>query len=163
MIIIGIDPGFARIGYGIIQKNRSSYRVLDFGCITTSPQESFPSRLVQIEKDLRTILKKYHPDCCSIENLFFFKNSKTAFSVSAARGVLILTAKKYGISVFEYTPLQIKQAVTGYGKASKSQVMIMIKKLLLITNKIVLDDTSDALAAAMCHGNSLRNEKINLS
>ncbi len=155
MIILGIDPGFARIGYGIIKKEKSRIAVIDFGCITTEKEQSFPERLVQISNDTKKLVKKNKPDCCAIESLFFFKNSKTALAVAAARGVLTCTIKKEKVPVFEYTPLQIKQAATGYGKADKSQIMSMVKQILNIQTSIKLDDTSDALAIALCHANSL--------
>lgn len=157
MIILGIDPGFARIGYGIIKKEKNQLTVLDFGCITTRKKQSFPNRLVQINSDTRALLKKSNPDYCAIESLFFFKNSKTVLPVAAARGVLIFTIKKKGVPIFEYTPLQVKQAVTGYGKAGKVQVMSMVKHILKIKESIRLDDTSDALAVAFCHANSFKN------
>jgi len=156
MIILGIDPGFARIGYGIIKKDKSQTFPLDFGCITTRKEWSFPERLVQISTDIKKLIKKNKPDCCAIESLFFFKNSKTALTVAAARGVLICAIKQERIPLFEYTPLQIKQAVTGYGKAEKIQIMDMVKQILNIKSPIELDDTSDALAIALCHANSLK-------
>jgi crossover junction endodeoxyribonuclease RuvC len=160
MTILGIDPGFARTGYGIIEKEQNKLKVIDFGCLTTKASCDFASRLVQISDDLKILIEKFQPDHCAIEDLFFFKNLKTAIKVAAARGVLMVTPKKMGIDVFEYTPLQVKQAVTGYGKADKNQVMLMVKTLLSINQKIKLDDTSDALAVALCHSNSINYLKI---
>jgi crossover junction endodeoxyribonuclease RuvC len=152
-IVLGLDPGFARVGYGVLSKERS-FNVLDFGCITTSKNDCFPERLCQIKKDLRKIIKQYHPTVASIESLFFAKNSKTAMAVAAARGVLILTVKEAGLDVFEYTPLQIKQAVVGYGRADKNQVLKMVTTILGLQKCSMLDDASDALAASLCHFNS---------
>ncbi|MEA3273295.1 MAG: crossover junction endodeoxyribonuclease RuvC [Patescibacteria group bacterium] len=156
MIILGIDPGFARTGYGIIKKEKGKITVLDFGCIITEKDQDFPDRLVRINTDLVSLLKKSKPDSCAIEDLFFFKNSKTVLAVAAARGVLMFTVKKKHIPISEYTPLQVKQAVTGYGRADKAQIMSMVKHILKIKTSIKLDDTSDALAIALCHANSLK-------
>ena len=157
MIILGIDPGFARTGYGLIKKEKNQLIPLDFGCISTEPTEAFCDRLVQTNHDLKKLIKKYQPDQFAIEELFFFKNTKTALAVASARGALLLTARQQKLPVFEYTPLQIKQAVTGYGRAEKTQVMQMIKNILKINKKIKLDDTSDALATAVCHAHFLKH------
>ena len=155
MKILGIDPGYARVGYGIIEKKPKSFDVLEYGCITTSAGTEFCDRLCQISEDLELLLDKHKPDHVAIENLFYFKNKKTVITVAQARGVLMLVPRRNQIPVFEYTPLQIKQAVTGYGKAEKSQVTAMVKSILKLAGPIKLDDTADALAVGICHGNSL--------
>ena len=156
MTILGIDPGFARTGYGVLKKiNHNNYDVLEFGCITTSAGVDFSDRLLQISQDLDELITRFKPNEFAIENLFFFKNKKTIITVSAARGVLMMIARKNNIPVYEYTPLQVKQSVTGYGKAEKTQVMSMVKSILSIKNAIKLDDASDALAVALCHGSCL--------
>ncbi|MBD3244917.1 MAG: crossover junction endodeoxyribonuclease RuvC [Candidatus Moranbacteria bacterium] len=154
MTILGIDPGFARTGYGIIKKRGNSFEAIEYGSITTEAKTAFCDRLVQISQDLDHLIKTYKPQQCAIESLFFFKNIKTAISVASARGVLLLVPRQLGVEVFEYTPLQIKQAITGYGKAEKGQVTSMVRKILNIKNQIKLDDTADALATAICHANS---------
>lgn len=155
MLTLGLDPGFARIGYGLIKKEKGRLSVIDCGCISTKVKQEFPDRLVQVGQDLEGLIKKHRPDQCAIEDLFFFKNAKTALAVAAARGVLIFVAKKNKLPVFEYTPLQVKQSVTGYGKAEKNQVLFMVEKILRIKDFVGLDDTSDALAIAICHANSI--------
>lgn len=155
MIILGIDPGFARIGYGILKKENGNFLTLDYGCITTSAQEEFPLRLESIEKDILSLVKKYKPDCCAIEDLFFQKNTRTAMTVASAKGVILLAIRKNKLPISQYTPLQVKQAVTGYGKAEKIQVTNMVRSILRIKGPIKLDDTADALAIAICHGSSI--------
>ncbi|MBD3238612.1 MAG: crossover junction endodeoxyribonuclease RuvC [Candidatus Moranbacteria bacterium] len=161
MITLGLDPGFARAGYGIVEKNGNQIKLVDCGCIITEPKTTFCDRLVQIADDLEELIDKFKPDHCAIESLFFFKNTKTAISVASARGVMILVPRKKNIMIFEYTPLQIKQALTGYGKAEKNQITKMVQKIIGVQNSIKLDDTSDAIAAAICHLNSFRlDEKL---
>ncbi|MBU2025553.1 crossover junction endodeoxyribonuclease RuvC [Patescibacteria group bacterium] len=155
MIILGLDPGFARVGYGIIKKQKGDLKVLTFGSISTPGKQDFCGRLLQISLDLEKLIKKYKPNHCAIEELFFFKNLKTAVAVASARGVLLVGAKKLKLDVFEYTPLQVKQAITGYGRADKTQIMRMVTNILKIKTKIKLDDVTDALAVAICHASSL--------
>ena len=154
MIVIGIDPGYGRVGYGIISYNQNKYKVIEYGCITTKEKSYFPKRLNKIEEDLEQIIKKYpFIDAASVEELYFNTNTTTAINVAQARGVIINTLARNGIEVFEYTPLQAKQAVVGYGRAEKTQVKEMTKKLLKLENMPALDDTTDALAIAICHTN----------
>lgn len=152
MIILGIDPGFGRIGYGIIEWNKNKYKVIEYGCITTEENSYFPKRLNKIELDLESIIIN-HPDIdvASIEDLYFNTNIKTGIKVAQARGVIINTIYKHGIDIYEYTPIQAKQAITGYGRATKTQVMTCLKKFLKMENMPKLDDTADALALAICH------------
>ena len=149
MIILGIDPGIAIVGYGVLNFEKGKYTVIDYGVITTDKDLKTPERLVLIEKGLIQLIEKYHPDCVGIEELFFQTNRKTAIVVAEARGVILLTVQKYCKQLFEYTPLQIKQAVTGYGQADKHQVQFMVKTLLNLKTIPKPDDAADALAAAI--------------
>lgn len=152
MIILGIDPGIAIVGYGVVNFDKGKYNVLDYGVITTDKDLKTPERLVLIEKGLIKLIEQYNPDCIAIEELFFQTNRKTAIVVAEARGVLLLTVQKYCKQLFEYTPLQIKQAVTGYGGADKKQVQYMVKTLLNLKQIPKPDDAADALAAAITCG-----------
>jgi len=154
MIILGIDPGTARIGFGIIQKN-NKLKLIDYGCIETSKNLKTPQRLIKLEKQLQEVIKKYKPKMVAVEDLFFFKNLKTAITVSQARGVILLTAAKLNVPISEYTPLQIKQAVTSYGRAEKRQVQRMVKMILNLKKIPKPDDAADALAAAICCAHSI--------
>lgn len=154
MRILGIDPGYATIGYGIVDYNNFHFKTVGFGAVTTSPDEPFPKRLEHIYEDLTTIIARYKPDDISIEKLFFNTNTSTAIDVAQARGVILLAATQNGLDVFEYTPLQVKQSITGYGRAEKRQVMEMVKNLLDLSAVPRPDDTADALALAVCHGHS---------
>ena len=152
MIVIGIDPGFGRIGYGIINYEKNQYKILEYGCITTPENSYFPKRLNKIEQDLESIISKYNNiDSASIEDLYFNTNTTTAIKVAQARGVILNVLSKHDIDIFEYTPIQAKQAIAGYGRATKHQVMEMIKKILRLESMPKLDDTADALALAICH------------
>lgn len=158
MIVLGIDPGFGRVGYGVISYNNNKSRALEYGCITTEANTPLPKRLNKIEKDLKEIISRYKIDAASIEDLFFNNNSKTAIKVAEARGVILNTLESCGIEIFEYTPLQAKLAIVGYGRAEKNQVKEMVKSYLNLEKMPKLDDTTDALAIAICHTN---NYKIN--
>ena len=166
MIILGIDPGTATTGFGILEKKGKQIKVLNYGCIITDPYFSDGERLKKINKEINNLIKKYNPDIISIESLYFFKNLKTAMPVSQAKGVILLAAANKKIPVFEFTPLQVKMAITGYGKAEKNQVQKMIKKILNLEEKPKdknkrKDDASDALGIALCY--LLSESKINLS
>lgn len=152
MRILGIDPGYAIVGYGVIDVERGNYSLVDYGVITTPKEESVPARLCMIEKGLINLIEKYKPDNVALEELFFARNTTTAITVAEARGVLLLTATKYCGNLFEYTPLQIKQAITGYGKADKNQVQQMVKMMLKLKAVPKPDDAADALAVAITHG-----------
>jgi crossover junction endodeoxyribonuclease RuvC len=152
VIILGIDPGFGRIGYGIISFSKNQYKVIEYGCITTPENSYFPKRLNKIEEDLESIVSRYEKiDAASIEDLYFNTNITTAIKVAQARGVILNTLSKHDIDIYEYTPIQAKQAIAGYGRATKHQVMEMLKKFLKMENMPKLDDTADALALAICH------------
>ena len=156
MKIIGIDPGTAIIGYGVIDSNRK-LELIDYGCIRTSADLSTADRLVILNKELEKLLKKYKPGAVAVEDIFFFKNLKTAIKVSQARGVILLTIAKLKIPVYEFTPLQIKQAVTCYGRAEKIQVQKMVKTLLGLKDIPKPDDAADALAVAICCAHNIRH------
>lgn len=152
MRILGIDPGYATIGYGIIEYDNFHFKTVAFGAITTTPDKAFSDRLCDIYNDMQTLIKMYNPDCLSIEKLYFNTNTTTAIDVAQARGVIMLSARTAGIDIYEYTPLQVKQSITGYGRAEKHQVMEMVKNLLQLNSVPKPDDTADALALAICHG-----------
>lgn len=160
MIILGVDPGFAITGYGIIKTEGSKFKVLDYGAITTPAGLNFEKRLLKINEVLEEKIGEYKPDAFAIEELFFNKNVKTALLVGHGRGVAILSASKSSIDVFEYTPLQIKQAVVGYGRADKSQVQQMVKMILGLKEIPKPDDVADGLAVAICHAHSYKLNNI---
>ncbi len=159
MVILGIDPGYAIVGYGVIDTNKKDM-VLDYGAITTPKEDSMPVRLQAIEGALNFLFEKFKPDVVAIEELFYFKNQKTVIPVAQARGVIVLTCQKYCGNIFEYTPLQIKQALTGHGRAEKAQVQYMVKAILGLNSIPKPDDAADALAVAICHSqtSSVLNE-----
>lgn len=154
MRILGIDPGYAIVGYGVLDSVGARFSVVGFGAITTPAKTPFETRLQSIYDDMLCVIDKYHPEELSIEKLYFNTNTTTAIDVAQARGVIILAAVSRGLKINEYTPLQVKQAVTGYGKAEKRQVMEMVKSLLGLEAVPKPDDTADALALALCHGHS---------
>lgn len=150
MIILGIDPGYAIIGFGIIDSEKNN-EVIDYGVITTPKEDNIAVRLETIEQSLTYIMEKYKPDVVAIEELFFFKNQKTVIPVAEARGVTLVTCRRYCKNIYEYTPLQIKQALTGQGRAEKQQVQFMVKTILGLPSIPKPDDAADALAVALCH------------
>ena len=154
MIILGIDPGIAIVGYGVIEYKNGLFRTLAYGAITTPAHTSVESRLKTVYDDLDEIIKKYKPDDMAVEELFFNNNPKTAIAVAEARGVILLCAMKNGVNIQEYTPLQVKQSVVGYGRVEKKQVMLMVNSILGLKNGPKLDDTADALAIAICHAHT---------
>jgi crossover junction endodeoxyribonuclease RuvC len=156
--ILGIDPGIATTGFGIIQKQGNKIKAIDYGKIITTPKDKAPDRLKIIYKELKTIIKKHKPDVIAIEQLFFNKNTKTALTVGQARGIAMLSAANFNIPLYEYTPLQVKSAVVGYGRADKNQIKYMVKVLLNLKEAPTPDDTADSLAIAICHINS--NNKL---
>ncbi len=168
MIILGIDPGYAIVGVGVIEYKANKFKVIDYGAITTSKDDDFNDRLLQIHTRLSKIIAAYKPQALAIEKLYFNTNATTAIGVAQARGVCVLAAKQANMDIAEYTPLQVKQAVTGYGKATKKQVQEMTKMLLNLETVPKPDDTADALAMAICHAHSagslsekLKNMKFN--
>ncbi len=162
MVVLGIDPGYAIIGYGVIDTNKSNLLV-DYGAIVTPKEDSMPVRLENIDKSLKYLFDKFKPDVVAIEELFYFKNQKTVIQVAQARGVILLACQKYCGNIYEYTPLQIKQALTGQGRAEKAQVQFMVKAILGLESIPKPDDAADALAVAICHSQSspmLNNNRI---
>ena len=151
MYILGIDPGFAIVGWGIVESHKGKLRPVAYGAITTPAHTPIESRLLTIQQDLESIIEKYKPDEMAIEELFFNTNITTGIVVAEARGVIICTAHRLGVKIAEYTPLQVKQAVVGYGKAEKRQVISMVTTLLKLGKPPKPDDTADALAIAICH------------
>ncbi len=158
MIIMGIDPGFAIMGYGIVSYQGNRFQLMDYGVVTTPADMPLCGRLLMLEEGLAGLVGMYRPDAVSVEDLFFNSNAKTALKVGQGRGVALLCAARAGIPVFEYTPLQVKQAVTGYGRADKKQVQQMIKVLLNLSAIPKPDDAADALAVAICHAHSSGNQ-----
>lgn len=151
MVILGIDPGYAIVGYGVLRFENNRFSVLDFGAITTPAGMYFPARLKAIHDDLTYLFTKFRPDAMAIEKLFFNTNKKTAVDVAQARGIILLSAQENGAEIFEYTPLQVKQSVVGYGRAEKKQVQEMTRSILGLSAVPKPDDTADALAMAICH------------
>ena len=156
MRILGIDPGFAITGFSVIDYQGNKFKLITSGAILTEAHTSFPIRLEKIFTELTEVIEQYKPDAMSIEELFFNNNAKTAINVAQARGVILVAAKLKGIPIFEYTPLQIKQAVVGYGRADKIQVQRMVKMILHEENLPKLDDTTDSMAIAICHAHSAK-------
>ena len=154
MIILGIDPGLAIVGYGVIDCTKGVFTTIAYGAITTPAHTKVEDRLSQIYDGMTALIEKYSPAEMAIEELFFTNNITTGISVAEARGVALLAAKKKGVTIYEYTPLQVKQSVVGYGKAEKKQVMIMTASLLRLKEIPKPDDAADALAIAMCHAQS---------
>ena len=154
MIILGIDPGIAIVGWGVVDYNGNKFKVLGYGSITTSKDESTQRRLERIYVELSDIIERYRPDAMAVEELFFNTNQTTAIRVAEARGVILLTAQQRGISIAEYTPLQVKQSVVGYGRAEKKQVITMVTMMLGLQKPPKPDDTADALAIAVTHAHS---------
>jgi crossover junction endodeoxyribonuclease RuvC len=152
--ILGLDPGTATTGWGVIRKTRKETKLVAYGCIETCKTKCAPDRLKEIGDDLLSLIKSYKPDEAAVEDLFFFKNLKTAIKVAQARGVLLLICRQQKIPVYEYTPLQIKQGLTGYGRADKNQVQQMVKQIFKLKSIPKPDDAADAIAVAVCHEQS---------
>ncbi len=151
MVVFGIDPGYAIVGWGAVSFKSNAFKALGFGAVETQAHTDFNRRLEIIYDELYSILQRCRPDAVSIEKLYFQTNKTTAIKVAQARGVTLLAAQKLKIPVYEYTPLQVKTAVTGYGKAKKPQVMEMTRRMLKLSEVPKPDDTADALAVAICH------------
>jgi crossover junction endodeoxyribonuclease RuvC len=152
--ILGLDPGTATTGYGVVDKIGASPKMVDYGAILTSPKKSIPQRLIDIYNDLNKIIDQYQPDVIVMERLFFAKNQTTAIAVGKACGVMQFAAAQRGLSVVEYTPMEVKQAVVGYGGAEKKQIQFMIQRILNLRELPKPDDAADALALAVCHAHS---------
>ncbi len=153
---MGIDPGFAITGYGIVKYEGNRFSVVDYGAVVTEASKALPERLLLLNNSLEDIIKKHRPSAVAVEELFFNKNIKTALNVGHGRGVALLSAARLGIEVFEYTPLQVKQSVVGYGRAEKTQIQQMVKVILNLPSVPRPDDVADALAVAICHGHSYK-------
>lgn len=156
MRILGIDPGFAITGYSIIDYIGNRFVLVDSGAVTTKAGESFPLRLSKLYTDINLIIDQYQPDAMSVEELFFNNNVKTAINVAQARGIVLVAGCQKNIPTYEYTPLQVKQAVVGYGRADKIQVQKMVKTILKVDNLPKLDDITDSMAIAICHAHSAK-------
>ncbi len=154
MVILGIDPGLAIVGWGVIEHHANKFRTIAYGSIQTPAGMETPERLLAIRRDLCRIIEKYRPEQMAVEELFFNTNITTGIRVAEARGVIIMTGQEYGIPMAEYTPLQVKQAVVGYGRAEKRQVIDMVTRILNLPKPPRPDDTADALAIAICHAHS---------
>ena len=154
--ILGIDPGYAIVGFGVLDYDGVRFTPIEYGAVLTEAGTPFPERLKAIHEDVEFIFSKFKPDCMAVERLYFTTNQKTAIDVAQARGITVLSAATRNVPVSEYTPLQVKQSVTGYGKAEKKQVMEMTRQLLGLAQIPKPDDAADALAIAICHGHSVR-------
>ena len=153
MIILGIDPGLAIVGWGVLECVRGNVRPIAYGAIRTTAHTDIEARLLQIQNDMEEIIRKYTPDEMAVEELFFTNNITTGIAVAEARGVILCTAHKLGVKISEYTPPQVKQAVVGYGNAEKQQVIAMVTSILRLKKPPKPDDTADAIAIAICHAN----------
>lgn len=160
MLVLGIDPGTATTGFGLVSQTRGKPIIVSYGVIKTSPTMDMPNRLVKIKREYKALLEEHQPDAVAIEALFHHKNSKTVISVAQSRGVLLMVAADQAIEIAEYTPLQVKQAVTGVGNADKRQVQLMVQKILSLDSIPRPDDAADALAIALCHLHSSRMSNI---
>lgn len=160
MRILGIDPGYAIVGFGVVDYAGMNFAPLEYGAITTEAGTVFADRLTAIYDDLDFLIDRWKPDCIALERLFFTSNQKTVIDVAQARGVIILCAAQRKIPLYEYTPLQVKMAVVGYGKAEKKQVMDMTRRILHLEQIPKPDDAADALAIAICHGHSATGMRL---
>lgn len=154
MVILGIDPGYATTGFGVIESSGGTFRLLNYGTITTPAGTAFSKRLVMLYDDMQQLLNTVKPDAVAVEELFFGNNVTTGIGVSHGRGVILLAIEKYGAKLYEYKPNQVKQAVVGYGGAEKAQVMDMTRRLLKMEKVARPDDAADAIAIALCHARS---------
>ena len=154
MRILGIDPGYAIVGYGVLDYDNVHFKVVNYGAITTDAQTPFDRRLAEIYEDMCSLLDLFKPDCMSVEKLYFNTNITTGIDVAQARGIIMLSAAQRHIPIYEYTPLQVKVAVTGYGRAEKHQMQEMTRNILGLKSVPKPDDTADALAIAICHGHT---------
>jgi crossover junction endodeoxyribonuclease RuvC len=156
VIVLGIDPGTAALGYGVVERTGGNLRAVDYGCIVTTPDSPLPERLLHIHEALTEIIETHRPELVGVERLFFSKNAQTAFGVGQARGVVLLAAAQHGIPVREATPNEIKLGVTGFGAADKEQVGKMVAVILGLDAVPAPDDAADALACAICHAHGAR-------
>ncbi|MGR6836567.1 crossover junction endodeoxyribonuclease RuvC [Syntrophomonas erecta] len=156
MLVLGIDPGTAITGYGLVEGQGSRERLVDYGTVLTSAGMEMPARLCIIQQELAQVIDKYRPQAMAIEQIYYHKNAKTVITVAQSRGVAIVTSASAGLPVYEYTPLQVKQSVVGYGQADKKQVQLMVQRILRMKEIPRPDDAADALAIALCHLHSYR-------
>jgi crossover junction endodeoxyribonuclease RuvC len=156
MIVLGVDPGTAATGYGIVERTGSRLRAIDFGCLETTPAQELPVRLMEVHRGFTELIAEHRPTFVGVERLFFNRNVQTAFAVGQARGVVLLAAAQAGVPVFEYGPHEVKMAVTGYGRADKGQVQRMVQAVLGMDTLPRPDDAADALAVAICTAHSQR-------
>ena len=160
MLIFGIDPGIGITGYSLVEykstSKNDSFELITSGSIQTDKNAPHPKRLFELKTDINFLIQKYKPDCASIEQLFFFKNQKTIIPVAQARGVILLSLEENNIPIFEYTPLVVKQTITGHGRADKTEVKMMVKNYINLDKNIKLDDTIDSVALAICHAQNCR-------
>ena len=161
MVILGIDPGFAIVGFGVLQSEGGKQTLQACGAITTPANTPLPTRLLQIENDMAQLIETFQPDAMAIEELFFTNNITTGIGVAQARGVILTAAERAGVPIYEYTPSEVKMAVTGYGKAEKHQVMDMVKRLLRLKSVPKPDDAADAVAIALCHARTFTSRLQN--
>lgn len=154
MVILGIDPGYATVGYGVIENSGGGAKALAYGAITTAPGRDLSVRLLEIYRDMQTLLDKFQPDAVAVEELFFNTNITTGIQVAQARGVILISCAQRGLTPFEYSPSQVKQAVVGYGKAEKRQMMELTRTILHLSKLPRPDDAADALAIALCHAHT---------
>ena len=159
MRILGIDPGTATTGFGVLDREYNNFKAVDYGIIETTPDLEMPMRLKRIYEGICWLIEEYKPDELVVEELFFNRNVTTAITVGQARGIILLAAAQHNIPVSEYTPMQVKQAITGYGGADKKQVQMMVKNILKLSAIPRPDDAADALAIAVCHSNWLQSRK----
>lgn len=162
MKILGIDPGMAIVGYSLIDYENDEITLLNSGSIQTAKGNRESARLLEIFNDISTIVEKYKPDCAAIEKLFFFKNRTTVMPVAHARGIILMVLERFNIPIYEYTPMEVKQILTGYGRADKKEVEQMVKYTLNCETLPKLDDTVDSIAIAICHTRSFREDKLTI-
>ena len=155
MVILGIDPGYAILGYGVVNAEKGKLTVVDCGVIETKVKTPFPERLERLYEGMRALIERFHPDHVPFEELFFYRNTTTAMQVAAARGISVLAAQQFGLPLYEYTPMEIKLSVTGDGHADKTQMQTMVKLLLKLPRIPKPDDAADALGIAVCHANMI--------
>lgn len=160
MRIMGIDPGYAIVGYGVLDYSSNRFSVVGFGAVTTAADMPFERRLLAIYDDMKCLLEMYKPDELSVEKLFFNTNQKTVIDVAQARGVTLLPAIQAGLPIYEYTPLQVKSSITGYGRAEKQQVQELVRSILHLKEVPKPDDTADAVALAITHGYSINTRRL---
>lgn len=161
MRILGLDPGIAIVGYSIIDVIDDTYNLIASGSIQTDKNKSDAGRLLEISQDMEEIIKTYKPDCAGVEKLYFFKNQKTIIPVAQARGIILMTLEKYDVKAYEYTPIVVKQTITGYGRAEKQEVAEAVRQMVQTNGNVwpKLDDTVDSIAIAVCHA---RNYEVEL-